>query len=416
MVELGDDFDDIADDGGFDPLLPPEDRLWRHPSELGAHSSQLSLDALTARRNWMAATPSRAGAWSAGIVGALLATSVVLIGGHLTHLLSPATPRQAPAHVAAVEMTPTTMSMGLDPGMEKVASRITTAMPLVLDGTSSGVGIVVNSKGFILVPASLVADPEDISVETDGQQLIASLVGVDSGTGLAVVRVHDPEALTAAHFASGTSVGHDSFVALVWVGSDGPHSCWGTVRELDVQLAENGDSPPLLESVETIDSTSGVATGGVIIDGTGSPIGIVTSVTGKTLVATPGWLAEIVANDIISNGRVVHGWLGITGETNSWSASRTAVRVTSVNPGGAAAKAGVKPGDLIQSVDGKPVTTMSGIVATLYSLTPNQTIDLVIERDGHVWCAHVRLAATASGSSSCTPGRTTPCPGSSGPA
>jgi serine protease DegQ len=313
-------------------------------------------------------------------------------------------------------MPTTTLSAGVNSGMIRVTSRVTTAMPLVLDGNSRGVGIVVNPKGFILVPASLVADPEDISVVTNGQQLIATLVGVDSGTGLAVVRVHDPERLTATRFASGSSIGHDSFVALVWVGSDGPHSCWGTVRELDVQLAANGDSPPLLESVETIDSVSGVATGGVIVDGAGNPIGIVTSVTGKTLVATPGWLAYIVADDIIAEGRVVHGWLGITGKTISWSASRTAVRVTSVNPGGAAAKAGVKPGDLIQSVGGQPVASMSTIVARLYSLPPNRAIELVLVRNGHVWCAHVRLAATASGSSACTSGRTAPCPSSPDPA
>ena len=75
------------------PLLPPDDRLWRHPSELGQHGQPVSAEALSARRSWMAATPSRAGAWSAGIVGAVLATGVVLVGGHLTHLLSPPSPK-----------------------------------------------------------------------------------------------------------------------------------------------------------------------------------------------------------------------------------------------------------------------------------------------------------------------------------
>ena len=58
----------------------------------------------------------------------------------------------------------------------------------------------MNSKGFILVPTSLVTDTDDISVVIDGQQLVATLVGVDSGTGLAVVRVHDPYSLSAARF------------------------------------------------------------------------------------------------------------------------------------------------------------------------------------------------------------------------
>ena len=90
MVEPADDFDDARDDVSDDdwgaPLLPPDDRLWRHPSELGSNAMPISAEALSARRSWMASTPSRAGAWSAGIVGALLATGVVLITGSFTRI------------------------------------------------------------------------------------------------------------------------------------------------------------------------------------------------------------------------------------------------------------------------------------------------------------------------------------------
>jgi S1-C subfamily serine protease len=268
-------------------------------------------------------------------------------------------------------------------------------MPVVLDGNAGGVGVVVSSKGYILVPTSLVTDADDISVVIDGQQLVATLVGVDPGTGLAVVRVHDPDTLTPARFVSGAAIGDGSFVALVWVDHAGPHTCWGTVSELDVQLTSSGNSPPLLESVETLDPLAGVETGGVVLDGAGRLIGMVTSVAGKTLVATPGWLADIVSEDLISNGRVVHGWLGITGETTSVSSSKTAVEVMTVKPGGAAAKAGVKAGDLIEAVNGKPTRTMSGIVAALYSLSPQQAVVLGVVRRGHVWDAHARLTAAA---------------------
>ena len=346
VVELGDDFDDVHDEGPCGPLLPPDDRLWRHPSELGEHSVPITAEALSARRSWMASTPSRAGAWSAGIVGALLATGVVLVGGHLTHLLPSSTGSTAPAvtqhysdsplssqSFAVPISTTTTVLLGVEPGLYKLASRVAAAMPVVLDGNASGVGVVVGSKGYVLVPASLVTDADDISVVIDGQQLVATLVGVDPGTGLAVVRVHDPDTLTAARFVSGAAMGYGSFVALVWVDNAGPHTCWGTVSELDVQLTSTGNSPPLLESVETLDPLAGVETGGVVLDGAGRLIGMITSVTGKTLVATPGWLADIVSEDLISNGRVVHGWLGITGETASVSSSKTAVEVMSVRPG-----------------------------------------------------------------------------------
>jgi S1-C subfamily serine protease len=291
--------------------------------------------------------------------------------------------------------TTTTVLFGVEPGLYKLAARVATAMPVVLDGDASGVGVVVSRKGFVLVPASLVNETDDISVVIDGQQLVATLVGVDPGTGLAVVRVHDPDTLTVARFVSGAQMGYGSFVAVVWVDDHGPHTCWGTVNEADVQLSSATDSPPLLDSLVALDPLAGVETGGVVLDGAGRLIGIITSVSGQTMVATPGWLAAIVSQDLITSGRVVHGWLGITGETTPVSPSATAVEVTSVAAGGAAAKAGVRPGDLIEAVNSKPVSTMSDIVAALYSLPPNQAVVLNVVRRGHLWDAHARLTAAA---------------------
>ncbi|MGD0944713.1 MAG: PDZ domain-containing protein [Acidimicrobiales bacterium] len=405
MVEPADDFDDVHDEGWSAPLLPPDDRLWRHPSELGEHALQVSADALSARRSWMAATPTRAGAWSAGLVGALLATGVVLIGGHLTHLLSSPSARAPGITISGRATGPmrnprstlvSTTTLAMAPGLYKLADQVAPEMPMVfIDNRPSGVGVVVSSKGYVLVPASLLTDADDIGLFIDGQQLPATLVGVDPGTGLAVVRVHATDALTAVRFASGAPIGYGSFVALVWVDSAGAHTCWGTVSDLDVKLTSSVESPPLLESLEAMEPLAGAATGGVIVDGAGHLMGMVTSVSGTTVIATPGWLANIVSDDLISDGRVVHGWLGITGETTSVSPSETAVRVVTVSPGGAAAKAGVEPGDLIEAVDGEPTQTMSDMLAALYLLPPDQSVTLDVDTNGHLWDAHARLMAAA---------------------
>ncbi len=413
MVEPGDDFDDLHDEGRQGPLLPPEDRLWRHPSELGEHGQPVSEEALSARRSWMASTPSRAGAWSAGIVGAVLATGVVLVGVHLTHLMysPPSRPSavstakhdllgshfEAPTTsiMASLFTTTTTMATSGNLGLGRLVTRVASAMPIVFDGNQSGVGVVVNSKGYVLVPATLVSDPSDVSVVIDGQQLVASVVGVDSGTGLAVVRVHDIDALAADRFVPDSAIGTGSFVALVWVAPDGLHTCWGTVDDLDVRLTASDSSPPLLESLRALDSMPGTATGGVVIDGAGRLIGMVTDVTGKALVATPGWLVDVVSKDLVADGRVVHGWLGITGETVSTSAAGSAVEVLSVQPGGAAAKAGMKPGDIIEGVNGERIKSMSAMVAALYVLPPDRSIVLNVVRGSHLWAARAHLMPAA---------------------
>jgi S1-C subfamily serine protease len=307
VVEPADDFDDASDEGWSSPLLPPEDRLWRHPSELGEHAIAVSAEALSARRSWMAASPSRAGAWSAGIVGALLATGVVLIGGHLTHLLSPSTNHPATISVnpnlagtkakdpatsgSTLAATTTTVSSGPMPDLYDLAVRVAPAMPMVfVDHKPSGVGIVVSPKGYVLVPAALLTDTDtdDIGLFIDGQQLPATLVGIDPGTGLAVVRVHAMSSLTSVSFASDTAIGYGSFVALVWVDGAGTHACWGSVSSLDAKLTTSDGSPALLESLDTLEPPGGVATGGVIVDGAGRLIGMVTGATGNALIATRG--------------------------------------------------------------------------------------------------------------------------------
>ncbi|MGA2528914.1 MAG: S1C family serine protease [Acidimicrobiales bacterium] len=407
MVEPADDFDDAQDEAWCGPLLPPEDRLWRHPSELGDHAVPVSAEALSARRSWMASTPSRAGAWSAGIVGALLATGVVLIGGHLTHLLSSSTKTATlpiTSSVANSKLTDpsstlaaTTTTLGTEPALYKMALGIAPAMPLVfIDHKLNGVGIVVSSKGYVLVPASLIGDSDDIGIYIDGQGLLpASVVGVDSGTGLAVVRVHALGNLTAARFESDTQVGYGSFVALVWVDGAGAHACWGSISNLDVKLSSSDASPPLLEALQTMDGPSEVATGGIILDGAGRPIGMVTGSSGNALIATPGWLAAVVSGELISGGRVAHGWLGIRGQTAVLSPSETAVKVLSVSPGGAAARAGVRPGDMIEAVNGQATRTMSDMVAVLYPLPPQRAVMIELERHGRVLEARANLMAAA---------------------
>jgi S1-C subfamily serine protease len=401
VVEPEDEFDDVPEEDWSAPLLPPDDRLWRHPSELGEHALAISPEALSARRSWMAATPTRAGAWSAGVVGALLATGVVLIGGHLAHLLPSPSANRPTAAVAGTKdpqalVSTTTMNGISEPALLRLASGVSAAMPMVfVDHKPSGVGVVVSSKGYVLVPASLITDEDDIGLFLGGQLLPATLVGADPGTGLAVVRVRAVAGLVAARFVTGTAMAYGTFVALAWVDAQGAHTCWGTVDQIDVRLSSTEGSPPLLETVQTFEAPGAMATGGVLLDGAGRLMGMITNVAGDNLVATPGWLAEVVSGDIIAEGHVVHGWLGIKGETAAVSASETAVKVVAVTPGSAAAKAGVKAGDLIEAIDGQPTKTMPDMVAALYSLRPNQKISLGVDTRGHLWDAHARLSAAA---------------------
>jgi serine protease Do len=362
----------------------------------------------------MASPPSRAGALSAGIVGALLATGVVLVGGHLTHLLpglKPTAPAARPLTHSTAQAVPTTEA-ALDPAsttttilvrapyLEQMAASLSAAMPIVTafgtDGRSQGVGLVVGSNGLVLVPRDLVENATAVTVSIASQQFVAKVLGSDIGTGLAVLRVNPDEALKVMRFSGGQAVRPSSLVGLVWVDSDGVHASFGTVSEIDAQLAGVADPPPLLDSVRAWSAVPGFAEGAAVVDGSGV-VGIVTEIEGETLITTPGWLASLVVHDVVATGKVAHGWLGIQCKSVSGGpgGEGPGVEVLSVDPGSAAFRAGLRPGDVIQAVDGQAVTTRPDVVAALYPLPPDQTVVLVVERGGRVFRDEARLAAAA---------------------
>lgn len=426
MVEPGDDFDDLHDDSDSGPLLPPDDRLWRHPSELATHAPAVSPEALTARRRWMASTPTRAGVWSAAVVGAVLATGVVLAGTHLTGWLTPtssagdhASARQVQVHVPGVvgasTYAPTTISSEKDfavptttivvhmSRVQQAAESVAAAMPLVSVGRSgervSGVGIVIRSDGMVLVPYSLVHDASWITVSIANQLLVGRLIGSDAATGLAVVKVNSTDRLPTAGLTNSRDVGPGALVSMVWVEPDAIQVCLGTVAQIDAQLSASAASPPLLEAIQPAMPIPPHAQGAALIDGSGQLVGILTGGRQGAALVTPSWVANVVANELMSGRhRVVRGFLGISGVATSQSGGGSVVqgvKVVAVLPGGAAAAAGLKPGDIIQSVNAQLVTSMSQLVAALYSLPPHTSVVLGLVRDHRVWRADASLTAVA---------------------
>jgi len=430
VVAPEDDFDDLHGESRPGPLLPPEDRLWRHPSELARRVPLDSPEAISARRHWLAATPSRAGAWTAGVVGAVLATGVVLVGVHLTHWLTPAPSASLSVHTSfstasapsgATASAPTSTvastteavtphdvnSPPLGDGatisavkMDAIAVAIATAMPVIEvtgpEGSSRGVGVVVRSDGFVLVPSALIFGASAIQVVFGDQEFPARVVGSDPATGLAVVHVNS-SGLVVAPFSNAASAPAGSFVGFVWLDRTAIYGCLGTVLRVDSTVTGLA-SPPLLDSVQPCTSMPASPTGTALIDGTGHLVGVEIS-TGQTpATVAPAWLASIVARDLIANGRVVHGVLGIDGATvahRAGSVVTQGVEVQSVVPNGPAAKAGLKRGDVIESVNGIPVASMDAMIAQLYGCPPRESVILDVVRNGRLWATDATLAGAA---------------------
>ncbi len=426
MVEPDHEFDDGADDEVTGPLLPPEDRLWRHPSEMSAVGQAASEEVLDARRRWLSATPSRSGAWTAGVLGAVLATGVVLIGTHLTSWIDhPA--KASKVAVATVDVLPTTTTLAndlspkLDPrtSVTGLARRVANGMALVEGWSPSGArlvanGVIVNNSGMIAVPIS-VAGASGLQVTVSAGQFPAQVVGVDPMSEIAVLHIGTTD-LAPIALARKTALQTGEWMGIEWLGTGQIVVSTGAVRWTSPSAAPERGVPSLFTAfTATADGFGQQLLGAAVVDYAGHLLGLVTGVQGGKLYEIPAPLLRQIVKELIVHHQVVHGWLGIEGRRvhiwmlNSNDVSKPlsaladqapsgyalGVEVTQVDRGSAAQAAGLKKGDVIEAVDGRTVSTVGQLQADLYVCPPGKRLELRIERHGRIIHKEVTLKAAA---------------------
>lgn len=403
MVEPGDDFDDASDEPRR-PLLPPDDRLWRHPSELSQRPLASDGELLAARGRWLASTPSRAGAGAAGLVGALLATGVVLLGTHLTSWLTPAHPTvrlQSSSTATTLASIPPQIG-SLTPMISSIAAALVRVRVVRDSQTEEVDGTFIDPNGYVMTAASAVQGATSVSViRPDNEELIATVRGTDPETGLAVLKVdNDGDSsypwleLSPSH---SDPVGALTLAAWWWPGARSFAYCIAPLSSSPTTTSM-GDGPALLQLWGTSLGLDDDPVGSVVTNGSGQVLGMVTAHTGKAAVVTPGWLLGRISAYLMADGRVMHGWLGIEGTAaplppsqpasagNGTKASpnraATAVRIVDVMPDSAASKAGLSAGEMIEAVNGQPVSSMADLQAMLYLMPPRTSVRLQVLTSG----------------------------------
>jgi serine protease DegQ len=423
VVDPGDDFDDIADDEPPGPLLPPDDRVWRHPSELTARRPPIEQETLLAQRRWMQSTPTRSGARAAGIAGAVLAAGVVLVGTHLNSWLvrdpAPGTGSNAMLVTATTRSTPASSPAIAMAGLSPLLVRASDAIVRVVSSAGSrpqvesADAVIVSSDGYILAPEEAIENATSVSVvRSDGEQLPARVTGVDPDTGLAMLRVDETGLPTLSFQGAVISGENGAFLVDLWREAAPQYFLVHESRPPKPAGIDGG--PAVLEQGPASLGLDRLGLGGVVIDGSGQVTEMVTEHTGGTALAVPGAIASEVANQLIEHGRVEHGWLGILGATVTVpepetlasqrhqvgveaprAASLRGVEVTSTMADGAAERAGIRPGDVIAEIDGHPVASMAALQADLYVLPPLTSVKIDLVRDGVFHQINARLLAAA---------------------
>ncbi len=394
--------DDAEDDvvGGGAPL-PPDDRLWRHPSELREHG-------LGGRAVVPAAPPvhrllSWPAALAAGVTGAALAVGVIAVTG----ALSPRVVERSVVEKVAVSPVVSSPVVRGERGVVAVAERLRPAIVRLdverADGSATGSGVIFRDDGLVLTSAHVVLDTTAISVVlTDGRRLDGRLVGIDVATDVAVLDLEGDGFPVAV---LGTSEGLEVGSPTIAIGSPlglagGPSVTTGVISALDRRVDAPGGEP-LHGMIQTDAPIAPGSSGGALVDANGAVIGITTAVAsdagGRFGFATPIDLAHRVARQLLETGRMKHGWLGVEGTDLGADVAREigvegAALVRAIADGSPAADAGLQPGDAITEVDGEPVTSISALVVALRAHDPGDDVLLGYWRAGRHDEALVTLA------------------------
>jgi S1-C subfamily serine protease len=366
----------------LDALPHPLDRLWMHPSELAA-VPVVAPGPTRARPMWTATL-------MAGAAGAILTLGVLGAVGALD---------RPPAKSSAGTIVPTSTPV---PTAEAVVLAVAHSVVAVSahDGrdTRRGSGVCVRRTGEILTSDRLIGDADEIDVTTsDGKVHAARVVGRDRTTDLLLLRLVSEAKVEPVNFTRSATFATDVPKAgdTVWVvgaPSPGGSSPWlsnGLVASTDSMVAVEG-GPTTSGLLETGAASNAASSGGALVDQAGKVTGIVLApVSGKrTTYAVPIDTALSVANDLREQGFTMHGALGIDGANTP-----DGPMVTSMDPDGPAALAGIRVGDVIESVDRHQVDTMSDVMALVRHDRPGDSIVLGLRRGAEALTMMARLTS-----------------------
>ena len=273
---------------------------------------------------------------------------------------------------------------------------------------SLGSGVIVNAKeGYILTNNHVIAGADDIKVTlTDGKSYKAKVIGADPTTDLAVIQIHAPN-LTALPMADSSKLRVGDFV--VAIGDPfglGQSATSGIVSGLQRQdLRRSG----VQNYIQTDASINPGNSGGALVNLDGQLVGInsmIYSPSGASAglgFAIPSNLAAEVMKQLIAHGRVERGSLGVDAQDLTprvaaalgIKATQGAL-ITDVLPDSPAAKAGLKPGDLVTSVNGKSVTDAQDL-RNAQGLAPlGSTLALGVDRNGRALMIDAKLTAASN--------------------
>ncbi len=271
---------------------------------------------------------------------------------------------------------------------------------------SLGSGVIVDEKGFILTNNHVIKDATKIQVKLPGDQTsyTAKVVGADEETDLAVIKIDVPKRLPTARMGNSDAVQTGDWV----LAFGSPFGLEATVTAGIVSAKDrtNISDKQFQHFIQTDAAINPGNSGGPLVNLAGEVIGINTAIYTSSRgyegvgFALPSNTAIGIYNQLVTKGKVTRGSIGITfNEERSNNPAllkelgvEHGIVIERVEPGSPADKAGLKTGDVVTAVNGKPVVTGNDLVNPIIATPIGGSVQMTYVRDKQSHSASVGVA------------------------
>jgi serine protease Do len=280
---------------------------------------------------------------------------------------------------------------------------------------ASGSGFFISPDGYVVTNNHVVENAEKIKVTLkDGRELDADVVGRDEGTDLAVVKVRGGGKFPFVNFENSAKPRVGDWV--ITVGN--PFGLGGTATAGIISSYGRDIGDTFVDYIQIDAPINRGNSGGPTFDIYGRVIGVNTAIfspSGGSVgigFAIPADVADRIAKQLISGGKIVRGYMGATIQNfttemaEAQGLSQKGAIVSDLVPGGPAERAGLQPGDVVVAINGVPVTSSSELTRNVAQAQAGDVLRLEVFRDGKKRTIDVRsgvrpsekeLAASAGG-------------------
>ena len=267
-----------------------------------------------------------------------------------------------------------------------------------------GSGVIVSADGFILTNNHVVADADEITVRLmDDRDLKAKVVGTDKDSDVALIKVEAKD-LPAVRFGDSDKLDVGEWV--VAIGSPFSENLAHTVTA-GIVSAKGRTQVGIVDFEDFIQTDAAINpgnSGGALVNLRGELVGINTAIATRTGFyqgvgfAIPVNMARKVMDDLLNEGKVVRGWLGVVIQplddelaASFGLDSKRGVVVNELTKGGPADRAGIKRGDVILDFEGTPVKDADHLQSLVAARDPESAVNLRVRREGKDRTIQIKL-------------------------